>query len=456
MTLEENVAMAREIARAVAARGGRTFFVGGFVRDRQMGRTNKDVDLEVHGIPAQELVRILDTLGTHTQMGASFGVYGLKHYQLDIALPRKERLTGRGHRDFAIFTDPFLGTEKAAKRRDFTVNAMMEDVCTGELVDPFGGREDLKKGILRHVCSESFVEDPLRVLRCAQFAARFGFRVAEETIALCREMDLSTLPRERIYTELEKALMKSDKPSVFFETLRQMDQLSFWFQEVEALIGVPQDPVHHPEGDVWNHTMGVMDGAASLREQACHPVWLMLSALCHDLGKAYTTTREEGRIRSIGHERFLEPTTTLLNRLTGERELKKYVENAVELHMFPNILAEENPSIKTTNRMFDRSICPEDLLLLSKADRIGQGMGDVYGAKEAFLRQRLAVYRQTMALPCVTGRDLIEAGAQPGKEFSQALDFAHKLHLAGIEKQTALKQTLGYLRTLRKGQERKT
>ncbi len=456
MTLEENVAMAREIARAVAARGGRTFFVGGFVRDRQMGLTNKDVDLEVHGIPAQELVRILDTLGTHTQMGASFGVYGLKHYQLDIALPRKEQLTGRGHRDFAIFTDPFLGTEKAAKRRDFTVNAMMEDVCTGELVDPFSGREDLKKGILRHVCSESFVEDPLRVLRCAQFAARFGFHVAEETIALCREMDLSTLPRERIYTELEKALMKSDKPSVFFETLRQMDQLSFWFPEVEALIGVPQDPVHHPEGDVWNHTMGVVDGAASLREQACHPVWLMLSALCHDLGKAQTTTREEGRIRSIGHERFLEPTTTLLNRLTGERELKKYVENAVELHMFPNILAEENPSIKTTNRMFDRSICPEDLLLLSKADRIGQGMGHVYGAKEAFLRQRLAVYRQTMARPCVNGRDLIEAGAQPGKEFSQALDFAHKLHLAGIEKQTALKQTLGYLRTLRKGLERKT
>ena len=188
---------ARAIARQAAALGGRAYYVGGFVRDRLLGRENTDVDIEVHGLTPSQLEEILDGLGGRLEMGASFGIYGLKGYGLDIAMPRRERAIGRGHRDFDVTVDPFLGTEQAARRRDFTVNALMEDVLTGRVLDHFHGVRDLRRGVLRHVDDRTFPEDPLRVLRGAQFAARFGFTAAPETIALCRGIDLSALPPER-------------------------------------------------------------------------------------------------------------------------------------------------------------------------------------------------------------------------------------------------------------------
>ena len=445
--MEDSMETARRLAQKVAGAGGRTFFVGGFVRDRLLGIPNKDVDVEVHGIEAGTLEEILDTLGQRTQMGLSFGVYGLKHCSLDIAMPRKEQATGRGHRDFAVYTDPFLGPEKAARRRDFTVNALMEDVLTGEIVDPFGGRRDLEKGILRHVSDDSFPEDPLRVLRGAQFAARFGFRVAEETVRLCKTMDLSALPRERVLGELQKALEKAPRPSVFFEVLRQMEQLTVWFPELQTLIGVPQDPVHHPEGDAWTHTMAVLDAAAGLREAEEHPRYLLMAALCHDLGKAETTVTIENRVRSIGHEEAgVTIAQRLLDRLGVPREEKKYVQNMVLLHMRPNALAGCDAGVKSTNKLFDSALCPEDLILLARADRLGQKKDPA--GEEAWLRSRLESYRETMAKPYVMGRDLMEMGFAPDARFSQALAYAHKLRLAGVEKADALKQTVGYLRKL--------
>ena len=286
---DKNVQMARRVAEAVADAGGRTYYVGGCVRDGLLGRDNKDIDIEVHGIPVQTLEHILDSLGERLTMGASFGIMGLRHYELDIAMPRSETATGRGHKDFEVFVDPFLGAEKAARRRDFTMNALMQDVLTGEILDFFGGREDMRRGLLRHVDDSSFGEDPLRVLRAAQFAARFGFAVADETRMLSARMVLAALPGERVMGELEKALLKSDKPSVFFEEMRKMCQLSVWFPELEALIGIGQNPRFHPEGDVWTHTMQVLDEAAALRGEAKEPLWFMLSALCHDLGKAVTS-----------------------------------------------------------------------------------------------------------------------------------------------------------------------
>ena len=244
--MEKNLLMAREVARLVAQNGGSTYYVGGFVRDALTGRENKDVDIEVHGITPQCLKEILDSLGQRITIGESFGIFNLKGYSLDIAMPRMEEARGRGHRDFDIFVDPFIGTEAACRRRDFTINALMQDVLTGQIVDHFGGQVDLKQGILRHVNDASFAEDPLRILRAAQFAARFDFRVAPETIELCRKMDLRHLPRERIEGELKKALLKAEKPSIFFEVLRQMDQLDIWFPEVKALIGIPES--HLPRG----------------------------------------------------------------------------------------------------------------------------------------------------------------------------------------------------------------
>ena len=443
----EDQKMAREIARLVAEQGGRTFYVGGFVRDALIHRENKDVDIEVHGISPKCLEEVLDSLGERMVIGESFGIFGLKGYSLDIAMPRKEEVRGQGHKDFDIFVDPFIGTESAARRRDFTFNALMQDVLTGEIVDHFGGVADLKAGILRHVNDQSFAEDPLRVLRAAQFAARFDFRVAAETVSLCSRMQLQHLPQERIEGELKKALLKAEKPSVFFEVLREMDQLDHWFPEVKALIGVPQNPRYHSEGDVWTHTMMVLDEAAKLRHRAANPFWFMLAALTHDFGKAVCTEEKDGVLHAYLHEiKGLPLAETFLRRITRETKLIEYVLNLVEYHMKPNTVAGAGSAKKVTTRMFDQSVDPEGLICIALADDRGRITQLPATDHEVFLYERLEVFRELMARPYVMGKDLLEAGLKPGVEFTDILAHAHKLRLAGIPKDSALRQTLAYAR----------
>ena len=447
---EKDMLMAREVARLVAERGGSTYYVGGFVRDALIGRENKDVDIEVHGISPQCLKEILDSLGQRITIGESFGIFNLKGYSLDIAMPRKEEARGQGHKDFDIFVDPFIGTEAASRRRDFTFNALMQDVLTEEIVDHFGGQEDLRQGILRHVNDASFAEDPLRVLRAAQFAARFSFRVAPETIELCRKMDLRHLPRERIEGELKKALLKAEQPSIFFEVLRQMDQLDFWFPEVKALIGIEQNPTYHAEGDVWRHTMMVLDEAAKLRHRTAQPLWFMLSALTHDFGKAVCSEEKDGVIHAYEHEkRGLPLAEAFLRRITSEVKLIEYVLNLTELHMKPNTVAGARSAVKVTNRMFDQAVDPEGLVCIALADDRGRITAASGPDNEEFLRQRLEIFREIMARPYVMGRDLIEAGLTPGTDFTEILRHAHKLRLAGVDKDSALRQVLAYARHLR-------
>ena len=446
--MNQDLEMAGKLASAVAEAGGRAYFVGGFVRDQLMGHPCKDVDVEVHGLTPLQLEGILDTLGQRTVMGASFGVYGLRYYDIDIAMSRSETNTGRGHKDFSVFVDPFLGTRKAAIRRDFTINAMMQDVLTGEIIDHFGGQEDLEAGIIRHVNDESFGEDPLRVLRAAQFAARFAFTVAPETIAICKTMDLAALAGERIMEELNKALLKAERPSVFFDVLREMDQLACWFPEVAALIGVEQEARFHPEGDVYTHTMMVLDQAALLRDRAINPRGLMLAALCHDFGKPETTREIDGRIRSFGHEQAgIAFATAFISRTKNEVRLKKYVENMVLLHMRPNALVHMQSGSKAYMKLFDLSVEPSDLLLLAQADHCGRGgYGDDYGAIRSKLHDMLDVYQELMAQPEVKGEDLIKAGVKPGKAMGKAIAYAHKLHLSGVNRENALVQTLAWLK----------
>ena len=449
-SIQQDRNMTREIARLVADRGGRCFFVGGCVRDGLMGRETKDLDMEVHGISPAQLEDILDSLGRRISIGESFGIYNLKGYALDIAMPRKESLRGQGHRDFDIFVDPFIGIEGAAKRRDFTCNALMQDVLTGEILDPFGGAADLRAGILRHVSDDSFAEDPLRVLRGAQFAARFGFRAAPETVALCRTMDLRYLPRERIEGELKKALLQAEHPSVFFEVLRDMEQLDVWFPELKALIGVPQNPRYHAEGDVWNHTMLVLDEAAKLCHRAADPWWFMLTALVHDFGKAVCTEEKNGVIHAYQHETLGLPLAeAFLRRITAETKCIAYVLNLTALHMKPGTVAGANSALKTTNRMFDEAVDPEGLVCIALADDRGRIRETPGRDEEPFLMERLEAYREMMRQPHVTGRDLMEAGLAPGRDFSQLLEYAHKLRLAGIPRDSALKQTLAQARKIR-------
>lgn len=447
---DKNREMAVQIAQKVSALGGRVYYVGGLVRDSILGKENKDVDIEVHGITPTQLEAVLDSLGKRNIMGASFGIYGLKHYDLDIAMPRSPEGGGRGKQDFADFVDPFQGTYAAARRRDLTMNALMQDVLTGQIVDHFGGIADLQAGIVRHTAEDTFAEDPLRVLRAAQFAARFGFRIAPETVELCSRLDISGMARERILGEVEKALLKSPQPSRFFEALRQMHQLSVWFPELEALIGVSQEPRFHPEGDVWNHTMLVLDRAAAMKQQAKQPLALLLAALCHDFGKAEAWQDDNGRIRALGHEEAGVPLAErFLKRMTKERQLHKYVSNMVLLHMRPNIMATQNSSQKACCKLLDKSVCPEDLLLLAKADALGRTIEQDYGPTEAFWAERLAQYQEILSRPYVKGADLMEAGYPQGPDFREALELAHKLRLAGVDKDTALRQTIACLRKLR-------
>ena len=440
---------AAELLDTLHRAGYAAYVVGGCVRDSLLGRTPQDWDLCTSARPEQVLALFGEgqCIPTGLQHGTVTIKYGGQLYETTTFRTEGAYTDGR-HPDSVAFSRRL---EDDLSRRDFTVNALMEDVLTGQVLDFFGGREDLRRGLLRHVDDRSFPEDPLRVLRGAQFAARFGFTVAEETVALCRTMDLSALSRERVEGELQKALLQAPRPSIFFRTLDTMHQLRPWFTEVQRLQGVPQPPRYHGEGDVWEHTMAVLDTAAELRPQAAQPMALMLAALAHDFGKVTATTESGGVIHAYGHEEAgLPPAEDFLRRVIGEKALHRCVKNLVALHMKPNAMALSGASVKSTNRLLDAAIEPGDLILLALADHRGSRCDPPRPDPEPFLRQRLEIYRAAMAHPMVTGSDLISAGLTPDRDFSQLLAYARKLHLAGLDREAALRQTLAYARKLSK------
>lgn len=443
----KDIDMAKKIATLVANSGGSTFFVGGFVRDKILGKENKDIDIEVHGITTETLRDILNSLGVVVEQGASFGVFNIKGFDIDISQPRKEKKIGNCHTSFDISIDPFIGIEKACKRRDFTINSMMIDVLTGNVIDPFNGKLDLENKIIRHIDDNSFGEDPLRVLRAAQFAARFNFSIAEETKEIMRKMDLSNLSKERVFEEMKKALLKSDKPSIFFNILREINQLDVWFPEVKNLIGVCANAKNHPEGDTWNHTMIVLDYAANLKKESSNPEFFMISALAHDFGKPISESTDDlGFSHSYGHQISGVPVAKeFLNRLNNSKDMAKFVLNMVEMHMAAHFAFNNNSKIIKTNHMFDNSVSPIDLVLLAEADSSSKNK-DKAILERNFLMERLDIYNKRISEPQVTGKDLIDLGLKPGPEFSEIIKESHKLHLSGIDKNSVIK----HIKTTRK------
>lgn len=435
--------MALDIARAVEKAGGRAYFVGGFVRDRLTGADMKDIDIEVFGVAPETLRALLAEIGEPYDKGASFGVIGMRHTDIDVAMPRRESRAGVKHTDFDVKVDPYMTPREASTRRDFTVNAMMLDPLTDEILDFWDGRADLEKRVIRHVSDQTFADDALRVFRAAQFAARLGATVAAETVALCRTIDVTHLSRERVYEELLKALLKADKPSVFFRVLREMDRLKEFFPEVAELAGVEQNPRFHPEGDVFEHTMLTLDAAAALREMAKEPVNFMLAALTHDLGKQDASEVTDGRITSYRHpETGAVLAEAQLRRLTTNARTIAYVKNMTLLHMRPNMMAQARSKKLKTRRLFDESACPEDLILLSRADASGKLDGPYRMEHWTFLKERLADYYECVTRPMVTGADLVEAGYKPGKRMGEMLKRARDLHFSGLEKTRALKMVM--------------
>src|ERR1700704_1527106 len=289
------IPIVNSIAAAVRDAGGRALIVGGWVRDRLLGLPeSSNVDLEVFGLTAERLRALLESFGRVEAVGESFQVY--KIGDIDVSLPRRDSKAGRGHRGFVVTGDPDMSIAEAARRRDFTINAISWDPLTGEYFDPYCGREDLQRRLLRGGGAETFAEASLRVLRAIRFAARFDLALDEATAVLLRRIPLDDLPAERVWGEIEKLLF-APRPSIGFALAMDLGIVSKLFPELQALKGCPQEPEWHPEGDVWVHTLQVIDQARGRIDDLLHPQQLaiMLGAVCHDLGKPATTAVIDGR-----------------------------------------------------------------------------------------------------------------------------------------------------------------
>ena len=442
-------AMIREIAAAVHRLGGRALLVGGCVRDRLLDIPCYDIDCEVHGIEPDTLRALLSRFGEIDESGERYGIFTIKGAGIDIALPRLETRTGPGHKDFAVSVDPMLPPEKAAMRRDFTVNAIMRDALTRDSVDPFGGIEDLRGGVLRAVPGDKFEEDPLRVLRGAQFAARFHLTPDADTIRKMRRMPVHTLSAARVMEETKKALLKSDRPSVYFCVLEEAGALEPWFSELAALRAIPQNPVYHPEGDALTHTLMVLDEAANIREQMQDPLSFMLAALCHDLGKAVSIqTKENGAIQAIGHEHTGVPLIgDMLTRLGVNKNIIAYVKNMCRLHMRVHTCYYGKARASRTNLMFDEAMNAGELAWLVVCDTRGTGKPrENADTEEAFIMERLRLYDKAAAKPMPDARMLMAAGCAPGPGLRRAIERARELTLCGETAQRAAQRAADELK----------
>ncbi len=435
-----------KLARAVRAEGGRALLVGGCVRDALMGGRPKDWDVEVYNIEPTRLRALLEEFGRVDAVGEAFTVYKIGP-DLDVSLPRRERKSGRGHRAFVVEGDPSMSVEEAARRRDFTVNAILEDPLSGEILDPCNGREDLQNRILRAVSRETFSEDSLRVLRAAQFAARFEFEIEESTVELCRSIDLTDLPRERVWGEMEKLLLRARHPSIGFQWLHKLGTFDQLFPELKVLVGVPQELEWHPEGNLEIHTWLVVDRARELIDDLPYAkqVTVMLAALCHDFGKPATTKFEEGRWRSRGHdEAGVQPTESFLDRLNIHTldgyDVRSQVVALVRDHLKPGEFYKKRDEVGDgAFRRLARRCELELLYRVARADSLGRNADWIprerwftAEAQEWFIaRARELEVDARAPAPILMGRHLLEMGLQPGPRVGHITRAVYEMQLDG-------------------------
>ena len=447
--------LARAVAGEVAQRGGRALVVGGFVRDRLLGRTSKDLDLEVYGISQDDLPPLLSRFGRIDPVGQSFPVYKLG--AIDVALPRRESKSGRGHKGFSVQGDPSMSVAESARRRDFTVNAILWDPLTDEILDPVGGRADLEARRLRVVDSATFGDDSLRVLRALQFAARFELEALPETRAICRAIALDDLPGERIWGEVEKLLLQARRPSIGFALALDVGVVDRLWPELRALVGCPQEPEWHPEGDVWVHTLMVVDEARRRIDDLPHAsqVTVMLGAVTHDFGKPATTAVLDGRIRSLGHEEAgVEPATAFLDRLNVHSldgyDVRAQVLGLVAHHLKPGMWHKANTPVGDgAFRRLARKVDLELLARLAEADCHGRtGTFDCSAMGWFVARARALGVEHAPPARLVLGRHLLPLGVEPGPRLGQLLDTLYERQLDGAfttteEGVAAARQLLG-------------
>ena len=443
--------LATEIARTVRDAGGRALIVGGWVRDRLRGleeparpAQTTDIDLEVFGIPQDDLAALLAGLGRVEAVGQSFPVYkvitpGAGGDALDVALPRRESKKGRGHKGFEVAGDPFMTIEEAARRRDFTVNAIFWDPLTGVYDDPWHGTDDLDRRLLRAVDLDTFGDDSLRVLRAVQFAARFEFALDEGTAALCRRIPLDDLPAERIWGELDKLLLQAERPSIGWALALDLGAIDRLFPELRPLVGCKQEPEWHPEGDVWTHTLMVIDKARALNGDVNRPrlITIMLGALCHDLGKPSTTALIDGRIRSLDHEQAgVPPTLSLLDRLNVHSidgfDVRGQVVGLVAHHLKPGMFHKAGNVGDGAFRRLAQKVDLELLARLARADCLGRTGGFDCSAMDWFIdRARALGVQHRPPAPLLLGRHLLALGVPPGPRVGDILKQVYEQQLDG-------------------------
>jgi tRNA nucleotidyltransferase (CCA-adding enzyme) len=432
------LALAGAVAHAARARGGRALVVGGYVRDRLLGRAAKDLDLEVFGVPGDELPAMLATLGRVEPVGRAFPVFKLG--PIDVALPRRESKAGRGHTAFHVEGDAEMSIEDAARRRDFTINAISWDPLTSEYLDPFDGRADLAARRLRVVDPHTFADDSLRVLRAVQFAARFECTLDDEARAICRAMRLDDLPAERLWGEVEKLLLVAARPAIGFALARELGVIEQLLPEMVPLYECPQDPEWHPEGDVWTHTLMVIDEARRRNGDLDRPrlATVMLGAVCHDLGKPATTAVIDGRWRSPGHEAAgVAPASRVLDRFNVQTidgfDVRRQVLGIVAEHLRPSAFHKARETVG--DGAFRRLAARVDLELLvrfARADCHGRTGTFDCSAMDWFLeRARALGVEHEAPKPILMGRHLLELGLAPGPRMGAILKAVYERQLDG-------------------------
>lgn len=441
----------------------RALIVGGFVRDSVLGLHPKDLDLEVYGIEPETLLVLLEYIfGIKINtVGEAFGVLKVplgEGRELDVSIPRQESKKKDVNDDFLIQSDPQMSIVEAARRRDFTMNTISADPLTGEIYDPFEGIEDLRQGILRVTDPIRFQDDPLRVYRATQFAARMNLQVDPESFSLMQVMvdrgQLKQLSVERITEEWKKLLLKSPRPSVGIELMRDLGIIERDYPELHALINVPQEPEWHPEGDVWIHTMMVVDEAAKIVRRLGNTITvseklaILVGAIAHDFGKPATTQIQDGRVRSRGHEEAgVEPTKTFLKRLPFSNEIEQAAIVIASQHLKPDVFYRELQSGKINAVQYNniirrliKNIHPVSwrvLLAASEADSRGRDLPGVqtnpYLSGEYFKVMVAQHKLDTLGKsPLLQGRDLISLGIRPGKQMGEVIRKIEALRDEGI------------------------
>jgi tRNA nucleotidyltransferase (CCA-adding enzyme) len=431
---DATAAVVRDICLRVQAAGGRAWLQGGGVRDALLGGVSHEADLEVHRLPADRLEAVLGAAYRLDCVGKAFAVLKLRDWPIDVGLPRREAKTGPGHRGFAVQSDPDLDLATAARRRDFTINAIYLDPLTGEIEDPLGGQRDLAARRLRH-CSAAFAEDPLRVLRGMQFVARFDLEPDPATVVLCRGVAGDDLPVERIAGEWEKLLLLGATPSRGLRFLAATGWLA-GYPELARLVGCPQPAKHHPEGDVWTHTGLCLDAFACERVgDRLEDLVVGLAVLCHDLGKPDTVDVVDGTVRAHGHQAAGVPAAErLLARLSHRRDLVAQVLPHVEWHNQPTALYDQQSGDAAIRRLARRVGRLDRLVRVARADVRGRGdLAAPFPAGDWLLARAAELGIATGApTPLIQGRHLVALGATPGPAFKRLLDACFEAQLDGV------------------------